>query len=299
MRGAGKAQSAMEYLMTYGWAILVVAVALAALYQLGVFSGPATPKAQPGSCRVIKDGTGATETISLAGECNNQEPEFLPVFNGGTSYANTPLIFPSGSSQTNFTLSVWIDVTGNCQANNFYCGVVDADNGVSGWGLMAGTANVDFWVLASTPGTVQDMKLPVPTSQWVNIVVTYQSGGLNGNYVANGYVNGTNVDPGISRSPITLPEPFPLEIGMARQNSQMVFNGGIADIQIYNASLSQSEITALYQEGIGGVPIRPQNLVAWWPLNQNFNDYSGNNNDGQAVTGITFSSTWSKAYTPP
>ncbi|HVC58317.1 MAG TPA: hypothetical protein VND15_02480 [Candidatus Acidoferrales bacterium] len=34
-----KAQSAMEYLMTYGWAILIIAVALAILYQLGIFGG--------------------------------------------------------------------------------------------------------------------------------------------------------------------------------------------------------------------------------------------------------------------
>ena len=34
-----KAQSAMEYLMTYGWAILIIAVVLGALFQLGVFSG--------------------------------------------------------------------------------------------------------------------------------------------------------------------------------------------------------------------------------------------------------------------
>ncbi|ASI13969.1 hypothetical protein Mia14_0666 [Candidatus Mancarchaeum acidiphilum] len=34
-----KAQSAMEYLMTYGWAILIVAIVLAALYVLGVFNG--------------------------------------------------------------------------------------------------------------------------------------------------------------------------------------------------------------------------------------------------------------------
>jgi len=33
-----KAQSAMEYLMTYGWAILIVAVVLGALFELGVFS---------------------------------------------------------------------------------------------------------------------------------------------------------------------------------------------------------------------------------------------------------------------
>ena len=32
-------QSAMEYLMTYGWAILIVAVVLAALFELGVFNG--------------------------------------------------------------------------------------------------------------------------------------------------------------------------------------------------------------------------------------------------------------------
>ena len=37
-----RAQSAMEYLMTYGWSILIVAVVLGALFQLGVFSGSTT-----------------------------------------------------------------------------------------------------------------------------------------------------------------------------------------------------------------------------------------------------------------
>jgi hypothetical protein len=36
-----RAQSAMEYLMTYGWAILIIAVVLGALFSLGVFSGGA------------------------------------------------------------------------------------------------------------------------------------------------------------------------------------------------------------------------------------------------------------------
>ena len=43
--GKGKAQSAMEYLMTYGWAILVIAVVLAALFALGVFNGGTLPTA--------------------------------------------------------------------------------------------------------------------------------------------------------------------------------------------------------------------------------------------------------------
>jgi len=33
-----KGQTAMEYLMTYGWAILIIIVVVAALYSLGVFS---------------------------------------------------------------------------------------------------------------------------------------------------------------------------------------------------------------------------------------------------------------------
>ena len=40
-KASSKAQSAMEYLMTYGWAILIVAVVLGVLYSLGVFTGAA------------------------------------------------------------------------------------------------------------------------------------------------------------------------------------------------------------------------------------------------------------------
>ncbi|MDE1852117.1 MAG: hypothetical protein KGH69_05565, partial [Candidatus Micrarchaeota archaeon] len=37
-----KLQGAMEYLMTYGWAILIVAVVLAVMFSLGVFSSGGT-----------------------------------------------------------------------------------------------------------------------------------------------------------------------------------------------------------------------------------------------------------------
>jgi hypothetical protein len=38
-----KAQAAMEYLMTYGWAILVIIAVVAALYAMGVFRIAAPP----------------------------------------------------------------------------------------------------------------------------------------------------------------------------------------------------------------------------------------------------------------
>lgn len=37
-----KAQAAMEYLMTYGWAILIIVVVIAALYAMGVFKTGST-----------------------------------------------------------------------------------------------------------------------------------------------------------------------------------------------------------------------------------------------------------------
>jgi len=43
-----KGQAAMEYLMTYGWAILIIIVVVAALYAMGVFKvGKATVPCSP------------------------------------------------------------------------------------------------------------------------------------------------------------------------------------------------------------------------------------------------------------
>ena len=51
-----KAQAALEFLMTYGWAILIVIAVVAALYAMGVFKlpsggvgGPCSPCFPPGS----------------------------------------------------------------------------------------------------------------------------------------------------------------------------------------------------------------------------------------------------------
>ena len=85
-----RAQSAMEYLMTYGWAILIIAVVLGALFSLGVFNSSSLM---------------GTTCIPLSGYyCAN------PVLTGnvltltigqatGTSYSGvTAYIVPSGST---------------------------------------------------------------------------------------------------------------------------------------------------------------------------------------------------------
>ena len=76
------------------------------------------------------------------------------------------------------------------------------------------------------------------------------------------------------------------------------FTGEEANLQLYNTSLSENDLTALYLEGIGGAPIDVHNIVGWWPLNGNANDYSGNGNSGTA-TGVTYTGSYLSSYTPP
>jgi hypothetical protein len=49
-------------------------------------------------------------------------------------------------------------------------------------------------------------------------------------------------------------------------------------VQVYNSVLSPSQVAQLYEEGIDGIPISNSMLIAWWPLNGDFNDYSGYGN---------------------
>jgi hypothetical protein len=75
-------------------------------------------------------------------------------------------------------------------------------------------------------------------------------------------------------------------------------NLDMADVQVYNISLSANDVQYLYMEGIGGAPILGDGLVGWWPLNGNANDYSSNNNNGQ-TTNVAYTNTWTQGYTPP
>ena len=103
------------------------------------------------------------------------------------------------------------------------------------------------------------------------------------------YVNGVaSGSPNVAAGKTSGPSYFSIG-GVAGQS----FSGYISNVQFYNTSLDASQIQSLYLEGIGGAPVSPQYLVAWWPLNGDTNDYSGNNNNG-APTAVTFISQYGK-----
>ncbi len=303
----------MEYLMTYGWAILIIAVALGALFQLGVFSGIGTPKAQAGNCQVVKVGSGITQTISLAGECQGQQPEYVAKY-PAAYYSALP---NSGSINTAWNGGSWT-ITAWLWVSSAYAGNAGQWVAEEAWGCTSGlwitpdasaiSITASMWSTsgsncgsgAGSAGSQISAVTPAsaPYNQWIfgtaefngaNIIACYNSkctsvtwSGTPTDYALDGSWNfvfgGAGTCCGPPYSPIQL-----------------------SNIQLYNTSLSQAEITALYDEGIGGAPINPQYIVGWWPLNGNLNDYSGNNNNVQSSSGsgaITYSSSWT-GYTPP
>jgi hypothetical protein len=134
-----------------------------------------------------------------------------------------------------------------------------------------------------------------PKNTWFFIAGTFDGTTINV------YLNGTPGNP----SPFSGTEASTSGTGYVGDlpGCSYYLDGGMANVQLYNASLSQAEITALYDEGIGGAPIRVQNLVGWWPLNGNLNDYSGNDNNGQMEGQFSFNGSYQGsyqgAYTPP
>ena len=286
-----KSQAAMEYLMTYGWAILVIAVVLAALYSLGIFN-PNTfaPKASAGSCEVVRPfGPTTTTDVHLEGTCTNMLPKYVAQFNGRSSKINvgSPTYLLSLNKTNAMTVILWFNLNQNVQ-QTFIATYSDEIR----IGLNAPNTFIVDWGIHSD----YTYTTPLITHAWYQVAISKTSDGtgtiyLNGNPIA--------VSTGLASTDIANNNPL-LGIGYEIwQGTDFKYtNGSIANVQIYNTTLSANQISALYQEGIGGDPINPNHLVAWYPLNGNANDYSGNDYNGKAVN-VGYSSTWYRTYSAP
>ncbi len=304
-----KAQSAMEYLMTYGWAILIIAVVLGALFGLGFFnSANLAPKVSAGACQVYRpQGPGTTSFINLEGTCNNELPQYVGYFNDTVGRGNycCGLVLPQitfGNTATTsnaFTISAWAYATreaavgGNCALLGFHTNSglgYELLTNVPSQGSLRMTGRVDTTVQANQyPAFSPSMA----ANAWSFVTLSVSQSNKETIYIdavggSAGEISG-NV-------PATTSQNF---IGTENFYTGCGWIGYISDVQIYNASLSPNEILALYQEGIGGVPVLPQSLVGWWPLNGNGNDYSGNMNNANTVSNVLFTGSWTNGYTAP
>jgi hypothetical protein len=275
-------QSAMEYLMTYGWAILIIAVVLGVLFQMGVFnSSSLTVRMPPGACKVLR----TSAATNLVGQCSGILPKYVAQFDGVSSYIGTGT---TPSIVNGITIDVWVDPLqiGLQQDVMSRCAPSTSDDME-----ITSTNAVRFTLgLSTTIVNMNTGSFTLSAGNWYNIVDTFN--------VATGtaiiYVNGIQEATGSGSGAFTDTGVWTIgQLGTCGGGNSRLFDGQIADVQIYNTSLDASSVTTLYQEGIGGAPVDPSHIVGWWPINGDTKDYSGNNNNG-VPTAITYTAQYGK-----
>ncbi|MEM0202091.1 MAG: LamG domain-containing protein, partial [Candidatus Micrarchaeaceae archaeon] len=199
----------------------------------------------------------------------NSSSMFAGTFDGSNSIVNTTFSAPHAAS--GITISAWINNNGK---GSYWQNIAEVsgepythetlDIGVTGSG---GNAVIRWGNYANTftdqpgGGVVNPNTWYLITGVWSgfnNTLSVY----INGNLVATGNGNDTGLT---SIREINIGGAYP---GM------FPFNGSMANVQVYNSSLSQAQIQQLYKEGISSTPIGSAGLQAWYPLDGNANDYS-------------------------
>ncbi len=282
-----KAQSSIEYLTTYAWALIVIAVALAALYTIGVFNtGGLTASASPGGCQVYRPyGGGSVQVISLQGLCSGIRPKFVARFSGTGNVEVPDSYYLNATSQ--ITITAWIYASGGGPSTQEVLSKASAmsSNGYIFPKMENGGSEIAFSLGIGNSWDTLTANYPNPDS-WHFVAAAY-----NG-YAMSIYIDGSIAAETASYSGDINTDNNILVIG---GDPGTYFTGLVSNVQVYNKSLNSNQISQLYGKGIGEPPQLLQNIVGWWPLNGDAGDYSGNGDNG-ASNSIAFVSSWNNGY---
>ncbi|MDE1860443.1 MAG: LamG domain-containing protein [Candidatus Micrarchaeota archaeon] len=212
----------------------------------------------------------------------------VAAFNGVPNNAILPVGTKTGiyrTTSSGITVSAWVYIPpGNTEIQEAmavaYC------NGTCSWVLDFNKSggslgnNPEFAALLAGGLTMKATDpSPVSSGSWHQLAATY-----NGTFLVL-YVDGNQVSSGVHSGGISTSGTYNLSFGSylsAPSTYSLPLNGSIADVQLYNASLSAAQVYHLYQEGIEAVPASNGALLGWWPLNGNMYDYSGYSNNATA-----------------
>ena len=295
MQSAPRLQSALEYLSTYGWAILIIAVVLTILASLGAFnSSTIGTKAQPGSCQIYRPGGPGTTvpSITTRGLCN-LPPEFVAQLDGAASYINLGSnSLPIGNINSAVTVSGWVKINSQSDIYDYlFSNARDCCGSYNGYDLFvsSGYPRFDVWNSAQhiTVGSL------LQANKWYFLTGVY-----DGSYVWL-YVNGVRSSSLAYSGGIGIPSSFSNYLGALAIGDAPISpkrqSGKYPNLQhLHLCCRGAGALQGRYWRGTNPAA----NLVGWWPLNGDTNDYSSNENIG-APTSITYSSTWQSGYTHP
>jgi hypothetical protein len=265
------------------------------LYQQGIAAPPTTSGSVVGWWPLNGNandysGNGFNGTIygnlnfipSQASPGNNATSVLAASFNGVSSYiTHTP---NNALNPSTLTVSAWVRTTQvayQTVVGDFpYCTSGAQGNG---WRLNLRN-NGNIWFSIGYWGA--DNGDSIWTGTYSTNTLYHLVGVLNKTKTSL-YVNGVPVASGVTSASLNTINPVTIGASVGCNGGLgEPLSGNVTDVQVYNKSLSASQVGTLYQEGAAGAPLAGGGLVAWWPLNGNANDYSGHGNNGTATNVI-------------
>jgi hypothetical protein len=192
--------------------------------------------------------------------------------NGLNNYVSLNGKILNNSNTTSFTFSAWVKRGVQNLSNNK--GIVDkrlfqTGTSYNGTGLMFSKDTNKSYISVGNGINLTEQTLYSDTvlnlNTWYNIVGSYNVSNLIA--CVNGVCNSSNITllNGVTNLDLDI------RIGNSH-HSAGYFNGSIDEVRVYNRSLSQAEITQIYNSGrIANSSLPSSGLVAWFP----FDEYGG------------------------
>ena len=255
---------------------------------------------EEGSGTSIADSSSNSNTATLVnGPTFSSDVPFSSVyaleFDGTDDYVevsdHNDLSFGNSSTDSAFTMAGWVKLDAT-SLQRFI-----TKSGASTAEYIFGTGGGSNLLLALYDDTTSVVRYrlssgTLSTGTWTHVAVTH-SGGTIKLFINGSEDSGTSGDVGsytaMHNSTGTV------RLG-AYQNSSQYTNGKLDELAIWDEALTSAEITAIYNSGAplnlasdSGNYASSANLTAWWRLENNTNDSSGNGHNGTVNSSPTFS----------
>lgn len=201
-------------------------------------------------------------------------------FNGNSYISVNPSDLPSGSAARSvFAWIYWAPRTTSCTLGTNCYAIFDYGNGNGAVNQYSGISIVGNDLYFTGTSDNYQSTLAISQNKWHFVGFTYNTGSASVTLYVDGQAQTGALSPDGQALSTVLSE---ADIGRQYSSTGYLqyFYGDMANIQVYSTALSASQVYKLYTEGIEGAPVATNSVVAWWQLNGNAYDYSGNNNTG-------------------
>ncbi len=190
-------------------------------------------------------------------------------FSNVSSFISTPgyNALPTGSSAR--SVFAWVYFTGGISNYTVF------SYGTAATGEMLDLRIHHRTLQVGTGASYYSSPLNISNNTWTFVGLAYAAGSSNVIVYANSSSSQFSVSGPLNTFGTTA------DIGAQAGCKCQNMKGYITNLQVYAYNLSKSQVQNQYSEGIGASPLTG-NLVAWYPLQGNANDYSGYGNNGTA-----------------